>query len=164
MYYVDNTLSHFTLGWKQKNRKRKTSTKKKYDTCNYIFRGWWKSFPERISLNRLCPCIEKFIAKVLNFICTSWIVEINFSGYWKEFRRVEYANFLDFGNNLHCRKIIRGDLGRKKFQRTISHNILTVRQLDKKNASLDKSSPGKRKSHLMETLVPRSKSDERTSK
>ena len=77
---------------------------------------------------------------------------------------MEHANFLYFVNNLLCRKIIRGDLGRKKFQRTISHNILTVRQLDKKNASIDKSSPGKRKSHLMETLVPRSKSDERTSK
>ena len=82
----------------------------------------------------------------------------------KGISKVEYAHFHEFGNHSYCRKIIRGDLGRKKFQRTISHNILTVRQLDKKNASIDKNSPGKRKSHLMETLVPRSKSDERTSK
>lgn len=53
--------------------------------------------------------------------------------------------------------MIKRERGGKKFQRTISHNVLQVRS---KTATVDIGSPSKRKSNLMETLVPRSRSDE----
>ena len=59
---------------------------------------------------------------------------------------------------------MKGNLERQKFQRKISHNVLSVRQLDKKDTPLDKRIPGKGKPHLMKSLVTRSKIDERNSK
>ena len=55
-------------------------------------------------------------------------------------------------------------LERLKFQTKISHNVLSVRQLDKKDTPLDKRIPGKSNPHLMKGLVPRSNTDERNGK
>ena len=55
-------------------------------------------------------------------------------------------------------------LERTKFQRKISHNVLSVRQLEKKDTPLDRRIPCKGKPHLIKSLVPRSKGDERNSK
>ena len=52
------------------------------------------------------------------------------------------------------------EIGGKKFQRTISHNVLQIRS----KTAIERSSPTKKKSHLMETLVPRSRSDEQNCK
>ena len=62
------------------------------------------------------------------------------------------------------RRAMRGNLERPKFHRKISHSVLSVRQLDKKDTPLDKRIPSKSKPHLMKSLFPRSKIDERNSK
>ena len=59
---------------------------------------------------------------------------------------------------------MKGKSERKKFQRQISHNVLSVRQLDQKDPPVDKRIPVKNKPHLMKGLVPRSKRDERNGK
>ena len=55
---------------------------------------------------------------------------------------------------------MRRNLEEPKFQRKTSHNVLSVRQLDKKGTPLDKRIPSKGKPHLMKSLVSRSKIDE----
>ena len=59
---------------------------------------------------------------------------------------------------------MRGNLGRPKFKRKISHKVFSVRQLDNKDTPLDKRIPVKGKPRSMKSLVQRSKSDERNSK
>ena len=59
---------------------------------------------------------------------------------------------------------MKGNFERPKFQRKIFHNVLSVRQLDKKDTPPDKRIPGKGKPHLIKSSVPRSKGDERNSK
>ena len=59
---------------------------------------------------------------------------------------------------------MKGNLERPKFQRKISHSVLSVRQLYKKDTPLDKRILGKGKPHLMKSLVSRSKIDERNGK
>ena len=60
-------------------------------------------------------------------------------------------------NTCFFRNVIKREIGGKKFQRTISHNVLQVRS---KTATVERSSPSKRKANFMESLVPRSRSDE----
>ena len=59
---------------------------------------------------------------------------------------------------------MRGNLEEPKFQRKTSHNVLSVRQLDKKDTPLDKRIPSKGKPRLIKSLVSRSKIDERNGK
>ena len=73
-------------------------------------------------------------------------------------------HFHNYQNIVSFRTVMRGKLERPKFKRKISHKVLSVRQLDKKDTPLDKSIPGKGKPHSMRSLVQRSKSDERNSK
>ena len=75
-----------------------------------------------------------------------------------------YIHFDNDQNIVFFRRVMRGNLEEPKFQRKTSHNVLSVRQLDKKDTPLDKRIPGKGKPHLMKSLVPRTKSEERNGK
>ena len=79
---------------------------------------------------------------------------------------IQSFGFCIFNDCLNFRKIVKKDLAGKKFHRTISHNVLQVNQVRSKTATgiLEKNSPSRIKAHMMESLVPRSKSDERTGK
>ena len=68
-----------------------------------------------------------------------------------------------FKYETNFRKLVKKELAGKKFQRTISHNVLQVRSKTA-TGKLERNSPSRIKAHMMESLVPRSKSDERNSK
>ena len=75
-----------------------------------------------------------------------------------------YIHFDNDQNIVFFRRVMRGNLEEPKFQRKTSHNVLSVRQLDKKDTPLDKRIPSKGKPHLMKSLVTRSKIHDRNSK
>ena len=75
-----------------------------------------------------------------------------------------HIHFDNDQNIVYFRRVMRRNLERPKCQRKISHGVLSVRQLEKKDTPLDKRISGKGKPHRMKSLLPRSKGDERNSK
>ena len=122
-----------------------------------------------ISLSWHCKNISDFIPIVIiettreYFGCTNISIS-DFSCLKKCTIEGKYLHFYNDPNIVSFKRVMRGNLERPKFQRKISHSVLSVRQLEKKDTPPDKRIPGKGKPRLMKSLVPRSKGDERTSK